>query len=282
MNRITVILLLLMLFLGGLAYFLKGKAEGKGKMSQLQADRNFSIEDEADIYEIHVQQQSYDKLILKRNQDHWRVNDEYRADENIMHNLLKVLVNAKVDFIPQRAALSNIKKEIDRIGIRVQVFDKKENKLRDYHIGANTNKEEGTFFLMHGSDQAYTMVIPGLSGSLRSRFQLTESKLRDRYIFRDLSEQISSISMVYPTDKVKGFKLIKQDDIFMVEKMYSGTKEIKKAVNQRSADLYFKEFDKMSSESFENENENKADIVSRTPFGILTITMKDGGLSHSA
>ena len=278
MNRITAILLLLMLLLGGIAYFLKTKSEKKGKTNQYSSDRNFAIEDEKDIYEIHVQQKSLPKYVFKRNEDHWRVNDQYRVDGNVIFNILKTLTKVKVDHIPIKKELTHIKSEIERIGIRVQVFDKNENKLRDYYIGENTNKEEGTYFLMNGADQAYTMMIPGLAGSLRSRFQHQMAKVRDRHMFRDLADDIVSITMEYPTDRVKGFTLIKEGSNYKVEKQYPGTKEINAPVNKRSAELYFKEFNKLASEAYENENENKADILKRTPFSKLSIQLKDGEL----
>ena len=277
--RKTLLLFALFLGLGFIAYNLT-KKEGSKKSTLTASDRDFAIQDIGDIHQIRITQKKYPVLLFTKDPQGWLLDNRYLANENLVKNITDVLTKAKLDHIPHRRAHKNIMKEINRNGIRVEVFDKSGNVLRNFIVGGNTKDDEGTNFLMEGSDSPYVITLPAFAGTLRSRFVLNQTDSRDPYIFKDIAEEIEEITMEYPKDKSQGFTLKRSGSNYTVTPTYSGRTPIDKKVNHILARTYFDEFNKIASEAIENNNPLRDSIAALIPFSRLSLKFKNGDIKQ--
>lgn len=124
------------------------------KASIDRSESNFKIEEVGNIGRIVLIQSDGKRTDLRRNGDHWLVNDVHRARQTNVDHLLRGIKTQHLDHIPNKAATANIIKSIQENYIQVQIFDLQGNKMLGYFVGGVTNDEKGTYFLKEGSKTA--------------------------------------------------------------------------------------------------------------------------------
>ena len=115
-NNITY--LILVVLFGGLAYMLN-----KEKVSISRSDRrDFSIEDSSKVVQITLSSKVPETAILRRvNESYWTINEEYKAGNSLVQNLLKTLQRMEIAHPVPLTMRENILGNLAIYGIRVQV-----------------------------------------------------------------------------------------------------------------------------------------------------------------
>ncbi|MEZ4906912.1 MAG: hypothetical protein R2771_04545 [Saprospiraceae bacterium] len=102
------ILLLILIVLGGLTWYLTNNKSTNQDNSYDFSYREFPIENTDDIGKIMLYQRNGTTVKLERDGDKWKVNDKYIADRLMINNLLSVIKNIRIDYVPPDAAVKNI------------------------------------------------------------------------------------------------------------------------------------------------------------------------------
>ena len=272
----TRILIILFAVLGSLtAWYLLTRNDADGTTT-LGWDRKIAVEDIDEVHKIFLGRRDGTTTTLTRTDDGWTVNDRYRANDNVMKNLLDAIEDVELQSQPAQAALEPIVKDLATRGIYVQLFDKNGEQIKAYTVGGTTTDERGTYFILDGSDQPYVMQLPFLDGGLRSRYALAGDQWRDKRIFRENPDDIVAVRVDYPKQRNKSFELKRDGGNFTVEPLYPTTAQQSGAPDPAQARAYLTVFGSVFAEAFENNNPKAPEQTKAVPFAQLQLTRRDG------
>ncbi len=272
----TFIYVFILAVLLGLVYFLSRENTDQLTSSQ-RWDRNFAVKDTDQIGTIFIAPRDSEPVKLTREGDRWLVNDKYLANKSAMESMLTVLRDVDVKYVPPRASYSTIIQSIAGLGIKVEIYDRRDNLMKAYYIGGVPQDERGNFFIMEDADQPYVVHLPYFVGNLRARFTLSEEQWRDRAIFSERTSEIKKISVRYPSQ---------EDESFIVERNNDGRFDLRpldekmpKILRQRHPgmlDNFVRNFQRIGVESFANDLIGKDSILNTTPFAVVELERTDG------
>ncbi len=275
MKRNTLILLVLFLILGGLSlWYLLGEPDGKA--SQAGADRAFAVPDTAAIHRIFLADREGERVLLERADGYWRYNGQWKARPTAMRNLLDAIARVQMLYVPPRAMVENMVRTLATRGIKVELYDRNDELLKAYYIGGATADELGTFMILEGMEQPYVVSIPGWDGNIFYRYNLKGEDWRDRAVFAEDPNRIVEVTVEYPKQRSRSFRLQKQGRNFQVEPLFSTTPPIRRPYRQGSAERFLVGFENLTAEAFENQNPRRDSIRQLVPFSIITVRKDDG------
>ena len=269
----TLFLLLLFLIISGITFYLTTKKDSKTTI--LTEQRNFSVTDINEVYKIFIADRDGKNVTLERKKGYWQLNKKYKANPNTINNLLATVEKIKIKYTPPRAAIKNIINDIATHNIKVEIYGKNNDKLRVYYIGGVTNDELGTYMIKEDADEPYVMYLPGFEGSLRVRYMTDEKNWRDKTIFQEQLQDIVSISIEYPKQKNKSFRIEKVDESFVVAPFYKTTPKINQVALSGQIEKYLVGYERLVAESFSNQFEKKDSIKQLLPFSIIRLKTKN-------
>ncbi len=267
------LLLLIFLLLGSATAWYLFSPDDKKTTNTLGWDRKFAVEDINEVHKIFIAKRSGETTTLTRNGNHWMVNGKHRASKNAVENVLEVVSDVTLKYVPPQAALDNIVKDIAARGIKVEVYNKSGEQLKAYYIGGVTSDARATFFIMENAEQPMAVEIPQMEGQLRTRFDITGDYWRDRTIFDYQPEDIESVSIEYPKQRNKSFKLQRNGDDFEVKPFYDNVPPINRAVQNGRVEGFLVNFENRMAESFDQGFAQKDSVRATIPFS--TIYLKD-------
>ena len=130
--------------------------------------------------------------------------------------------------------------------------------------------------MLDGANNPYVMHLPAWEGSLRARFFFGDEKWRDKTIFGEKAENISSLSVNYPDRKTQSFVLERQGEQFDIRPFYEDIAKKSISVDQSRIAEYLAGYKSLGAEGFENDNEKVVKLCSGTPFSTVSLTNKQG------
>ncbi len=267
-------LVAIFVLLGGATawYYLSGKKDAK---STLGWDRIFKVE-EANIQKIFIAKRTGETTTLEREGDHWMVNKQSRSSKNAMENVLEAITQMELQSVPPAGATNAVVKELATRGIKVEVYGKNDKKLKAYYIGGVTADARGTYALQDGSEQPMVVQIPQMSGQIRTRFDLTGDDWRDRNVFLYKPEEIEAVSIEYPQQRNKSFKLKRSGNNWDIQPFYDNVPPIGRSVSTGRVEGFLVGFDGLMAEAFENQFVQKDSVRQQIPFAVVSVTEKNG------
>ena len=130
--------------------------------------------------------------------------------------------------------------------------------------------------IMEDSDMPYVTHIPSWVGALRPRYFLIDDEWRDKTVFGVEPDNITQVTVEYPLQRNKSFKLdVKGSDV-SVQPFYDLTKPMEKPFNPTMAQAYLVGFRSLIAEAFQNEHKERAEITAKIPFCIIKVKDKQG------
>jgi len=267
MKQILTILVVLALAVG--AYFVLFTDDGS-ESSKLGADRHFAVEDVSRVHKIFIADRSGETTTLTRDGSSWVLNDKYVARDEAVKNVLEVIENVEMKFIPPKAALGSITRDLAKNGIKVELYDASDNNIRTFYVGGMTNDESGTHFIMEGSDQPYVMHLPYWNGGLKYRFLMDNVNWRDRHLIQADPEDISMVRLIYPKQQGKGFEIRKEGGAY-----YLHEEGEKQKVDGSLVQEYLDDFTEPIAEAYQNDKINRDSFLSLIPFALLEYATTD-------
>jgi hypothetical protein len=243
---------------------------------RLNKERTFFVKNTDQIAKVFLAFRDGETVTLQREGAIWRYNKKYVARPNAIDNLLDAIRRIEIKFKPSKAALPQMVSNLATDGIKVELYDQKSNLLRAYYVGGGTQDERGTYVINEGYNQPYVAHLPGWEGNLRFRYSLKGEDWRDNSIFQENPEQIQSVSIEYPKQKNKSFRLEKTAEGYAVMPFYSITPQIKKPTAPGKVEAFLIGFEHIQAEGFENGNPGRDSVNQLVPFSIITTTNQQG------
>ena len=276
MKKNTLLLAGLVIILGGLVYYFQVlKDDSKSLTDGKEWQRSFAIEDPSQIETIFISKLNGLQIKLTRAGENWRVNDKYMANPNVMKTLMNAVTKLELQRTPIAKESKNIIKSLSANGTNVKYLDKEGNIIKAYFLGGADLEGTGTEILMEGAKQPYIVNVPYFQGVLSVRFNRPEIEWRDRAVFRMDPETIQEVSIQYPKQKSKSFKLSKENGDYFVEQYFDLTGAGKKKVNENIVDSYLGEFNVKIAEAIENEYTGRDSILATVPFCKMEVKLDD-------
>ena len=275
MNRTIVLLIIFVLFGGGTLLYLNSSGDSQKSNSTLGQDRNFSVPGE-DIYKIFIADRDGTQTTLERKGEGWIYNNQWKAKENAIDNLLDAITRVRVRYKPAEAAVENMIRSLATEGIKVEIYGQANKLLKAYYVGGAPPDERGTYMILEGEEQPYVNEIPSWEGNLRFRYNLKGKHWRDETIFDYQLEDISSVSVEYPKQRSKSFILKKEGESTEVAPFFETTKLIEKPANEGLIEAFLIGFEKFIAEGFENENPGRDSISNLIPFCKISVEDHEG------
>lgn len=272
----TLVYLGIFLILGGLVYYFSAQT-GSSRSTIDTSDRRFAVEDTDRIGKIFIATRTEDPVLLSRKGNDWYVNEKYLASSTSVEELLRLIRDVQLKFVPPRAAYQNAIQTISSLGIKVEIYDRSENLMRSYYIGGVTSDEKGTYFLMEGANQPYVMHIPYWQGSLRTRFSLREHQWRDRAMFAERLRDIKSVKVNYPNQRDESFAVERVSETeFSIRPLDENMPKITRTMHPGMIESYLRNFQRIGVEAFENNFPARDSILTTTPFSTIELTRTNG------
>lgn len=274
MNR-TLILLIAVVVLGLGAFFaLREQPQGPAS-SMVGADRDFAV-DTNTVYKIFLADRNGGTTTLERAEDGWIYNGEYPARPDAMDNLLQAIHTVQMKFKPTNAAVPYMVKNLSTEGIKVELYGKQNDLLKTYYIGGATNDERGTYIIMEGAEQPYVASLPNWEGNIRFRYNLSGDDWRDRTIFGSQVEEIASVSVEYPKQQNKSFRLQVDEIDYEVTPYYPLTPVINRPLKTGMVERFLNGFSNIQAVNYANRQTGRDSIEQLVPFVVIKLTEKDG------
>jgi len=275
MKKSTLILLILLIAAGAGAWYFTQKKEAD-QLHALGWDRNFKVDNVDDIYKIFIVQRSGAKTTLERKGDGWIYNNQFPARQTAVDNIMEIFGTARMQYEPSKTATNVIVESLATIGIKVELFDKNGKKIKGMYVGGSTPQERGTYIILEDAEQPYIAELPMLNGSFRGRLLLTGDEWRDKTVFDYTPEEIDFVSVEYPKQKSKSFKMQRNGGKFDVAPFYDFTQKINKPVQQANVEAFLIGFERQISETFDNKDEENEKYKEIIPFVNITLRTKSG------
>ena len=254
----------------------------KGETTTLGWDRKFKVETPEEIQKIFIAKRTGETTTFERQGKDWIVNGTSKVSPNAMENLLEAITSVELKFVPPKAASENIVKELAARGIKVEIYNKKGEKMKVYYVGGVTPDARGTFMIMENSEQPMVMEIPQMEGQIRARFDMVGDDWRDRSVFAYQPEQIQAVSIEYPKQRNKSFRLSRKGDGFEVTPFYDNVPPIKRTVDAASIEAFFVGFQSLVAEAIENGYTKKDSVSQTVPFSVISVTDTKGNERKAA
>lgn len=274
MKKTNLLLLVLLLILATTTFwFLKNK-----KNNNISGyDYEFAVKDTASIYKIFLADRSGKQVTLTRETPSvWKVNNRYKARPDVLHNLLETINRVDMKYRLPRNAVQNVVKDIATNAIKVEIYDKNNDKLKAYYVGGVNMDESGTHMMMENANEPYVTHIPGFNGGLRVRYFTDEIDWRDRMIFTLQPEEIQSVSIEYPLQKIKSFKILRGGKDLKVEPLFTMTPRINTVPVKGLVESFLLGFKFLGAEGFENGYDRLDSLKATTPFAIIQVATIKG------
>jgi len=250
--------------------------QDKGETTTLGWDRKFKVEQPEEIHRIFIAKRTGETTTLERSGNHWTVNGSHKASPNAMENLLRAVTNVELKFVPTKASVTNIVNELAARGIKVEIYNKKNEKIKSYYVGGVTPDARGTYMILEGAEQPMVMEVPQMEGQIRTRYDLTGDDWRDRSIFDYQPEEIQSVSIAYPKQRNKSFHLRRKGKGFEVTPYFDNVPPINREVDESSVEAFLVSFKGLIAEAFENNYAKKDSIRQIVPFTVIAVTDMKG------
>jgi len=257
-------LLLLLIVIALVAFYFWNTKKDKSTNID-RAESNFKIEDINSIHRIVISDKKGNRSDLKRADDHWTLNDQYKVRQSNIDYLLRGINRQQLDHIPNKAATESILTSIAVNGIHVEIFDRTGKELLNYYVGGVTQDEYGTFFLKEGTSQPYCLIEPGFEGGLRARYALTPMDWRDVRFWMEDNNAFDTLKVNYPNQRQNSFVIFKQGNGFGVNPMYSTTPQKKGEVTNQVRS-YLTILSQLACEDYLNEAHEKDSVLQMIPF----------------
>lgn len=267
------ILILILVILGMVWIYSNTSKETKSSMNT--ESRDFIVEDKNQIAYLTVKAKAYPMMHLKKvNDKHWILNQKYKADINVVNNMIGVLSKMQIKYLPSKKMNDNVIKNLDRVGIEIKAYDKEGDVLTDMIMGDNDNAEISTFCVRRGFDQAYAMHVAVTDGGLRNYFDQTQKNLRDKGIIDIQPSQINQLKVEYFKDKRNSFVINGEANKREVQPIDLFNR-LESEVNQNTVEAYLKDYNWIPSEAIRTGEDNLDTILKYVPFARMTLELKN-------
>jgi len=255
--------------------------------SKTTINADFAVKDISTVTKIFMSDKSNNNVTLQRlDETKWLVNDKYPARDDGMETLLETIANLHVrepvsiagrNTIIKWLSAKSVKVEIYQTVYRIDLFNKiklfpHEKCTKVYYVGDETQDNQGTFMLLHGSEEPFVVYVPGFRGYLSPRFTALLSDWRKRIIFDFKMTDIKSVSIEYPSSPESSFEISRFNKDFEIKLLSSHA--VMNGFDTMKVVGFMNSFSNIGFEAFLNDlkKDDIDSITAHKPMAKLTLT----------
>lgn len=217
MNKKNTVLIVIIAVLVIIAAILIGNNRYLSTLRGEAAD--FTVYDTASVTKLFFADKSGNKVLLQRTPEGWSVNNEFKANQSLVNDMLYTLNRMRIkmpvsikksDNIVTQMSSTNTKVEVFQMLPRINLFNKiklfyHEKRSKVFYIGGVTQDNNGTYILKEGGDKVYVVHLHGFRGFISSRFTANPTDWREHIIFNENMGDIASLKLELNDDPDNGF-----------------------------------------------------------------------------
>ena len=217
MNKKNTVLIVIIAVLVIIATILIGNNRYLSTLRGEAAD--FTVYDTASVTKLFFADKSGNKVLLQRTPEGWNVNNEFKANQSLVNDMLYTLNRMRIkmpvsikksDNIVTQMSSTNTKVEVFQMLPRINLFNKiklfyHEKRSKVFYIGGVTQDNNGTYILKEGGDKVYVVHLHGFRGFISSRFTANPTDWREHIIFNENMGDIASLKLELNDDPDNGF-----------------------------------------------------------------------------
>jgi hypothetical protein len=219
-------------------------------------------------------------LLEKQSDGSWKYTNKssgksYIASPNAMNNILETIEKVRVRNRVPNPSIKTVLRGIGTIGIKVELYDMSNKKIRTYYVGGPADGGQGTFAVVEGSEIPYVLNIPGFNGTIDTRFTCKESALRDRAIVRHNSKDLEKMQVEYfaPEQRPYSFSL-ELGAKTLVKGLHAKNQLAQNSIRKDYVDIYLSDFNVLSSEMIIYDKAARDSIIKMPPFAKISYKYK--------
>ncbi|MDA3953667.1 MAG: hypothetical protein PF485_08475 [Bacteroidales bacterium] len=260
----SLIALVILFIIAGIYFF----SNTKGSLNIRNS--SFAIETPEVVTKIQITTPNKN-LLLEKEFNQWKVNGKYQVTDKSIGNFLttinRIVVSTPVSKTEKEQVASILKAD----GLTVEVF-KKNRTLKKYYVRKSEMNKNKTYMMMYKSSEPFIVRIPSFKGLVVDLFIIDENYWRDKTIFDYQPQNISSITVEYPENKSKSFRVINYNNGTFVIQELDNNAFVEK-FNVDNVARYFTYFQRIVFEDVvKGINQGNTDsVINSTPFSIITV-----------
>ena len=275
-NKKSIILGIGVIALAILAFLATNLVRNSGKSDSELLE--FSIADTSTVDQIHIKD-AYNNVfqLVKGEGGVWTDSDGNCVIQEPVHTMLETFKNIEFKgYVPENSK-KNVTSRIAATNTEVKIFQNGKW-VKTWFVGNSTQDHYGTYMLLETnkekSDYPVIMKVRGLSGIIEPRFFADKRKWKCTEIFAVPREEIASVNVYYPMEKVRSFSVEKNGYDYIVK--HNG--ELLEGIDTNMAVRYLNAYKKIHFELVNYEfSDKQVDSLKRTkPFCELTLKKIDG------
>ena len=229
------------------------------------------VENLNDIQKIFLVDMKGNEITLKKDGNKWLLNDSLLPRTDALQNILDAINAQTATQAVAKPAQSFVLKDLSTEGIKVEVYNPQNKKIRSFYVGGQTLDGSGTYMLNDGTNEPYIYQIPGFPYALTSRYFTNLEDWRSRSALDFADSTIKKIEVKYTLFPDSSFTILHQNNNYIFES------KIKLEAKIGKMQSYLKLFHPMYCAGYEDQNPLKDSIIKRAPsYGSIAITTNTG------
>ncbi len=210
-----IVLLIILLALGALAWWLNGRP-GHTTLDAPLSD--FVVADTASVDRIHLADMHGRTIDLHRTPQGWQVNGLYATDRTKVDLLLRTFKRVEVRSPVPKSAEANVLKAMASGGTKVEIYQGGKRPVKTWIVGQGSRDNFGTYMLLEvegigRSPSPFVMNMAGFTGVLNTRFttQIDEWRASTVFRFTDLHD-LKAVEVELPQAPTQSYHIDHLDD----------------------------------------------------------------------
>jgi hypothetical protein len=265
MNKKIYAILGLMLIGGIATYLIMNRKENSF------ADADIRVKNSSDVQKLLLVDMNGNKILLKKNNTDWMMNDSQYARTDAVDNILRILRNIEPVQPAGSASHNAIIKELSTTGTKVEAFDAQNKLLTSFTIGSSIDNGKNNFILKTGCNKPYLYRDMAFTGDISISFFTTASEWRDRKIWRYKADSIAKIWVCYADFADSNFMIDNTTNDYQM-KYLNGTAM---AVSKTKVKQYMNLYSSAYCLNYENQMANADSIKYRgKQYGFIVVATK--------
>jgi len=235
---------------------------------------DFALKDTSQINLI-IFENSLSKVILKKDNNEWKVNRNYYANHTAIKNFLRVFSN--LDFVSKvdNKLKDSISTELSKLGTKITIKSN-ESIISELIIGDINDYKTGTY-VKKNKMEAVIVNATGITNNISKVISTNSLFWRNKTIFNFNVDEIKKIEFYNKTNEEKSFIIEKKDDIYVLSNFKN--KEIKNNINKIKR--YLSYYRKINFETVENKfNQIKKNIIIKNNLAYKIIVIDNKNIKY--
>ncbi len=186
---------------------------------------SFVVNDTSTVQRIFMVDKQNNSVDLKRDGNHWILNNNEKPIEDNIHIILKTLLSIEIKNPIAKSAYNNGITQLATNSVKVEIYQsqyrinfagiklfKNIAKTHVFYVGGPTANNMGTMMKSEDEDEIYITYIPGFRGYLTERFKAKRADWLSHEIFSYNIMDMNKVSVEFPRKAFESYEIVNNGD----------------------------------------------------------------------